>query len=393
MQARPIARPLCAAFIAATLLTASLNAAAQAPKKGNRPDNSTQLLAEPFKGITTDGTVQKGLFKIEATGVSTEPVRKAAEAFLDGLTAAQRAKTQFPVDDLEWRKWDNRHFAARQGVGFNEMTPAQHELAFALFKATLSAKGVQTTRDIMRLNETLAELTGRHNEYGEWLYWITIMGKPSATQPWGWQLDGHHLIVNCFVLGDQLVMTPVFMGSEPVRADSGKFKGITILQPEQDRGLAFMQSLDAGQQAKARVQADKTANHNQTEAYKDNVVLKPIGLRGSELNATQQKALLGLVGEFIGHMRDGHAKVKLSEVERHLDETWFSWAGANDKDAVFYFRIHSPVVLIEFDHQRPVALDRTQGPTRQHIHSVVRTPNGNDYGKDLLRQHLELHHK
>ncbi len=30
-------------------------------------------------------------------------------------------------------------------------------------------------------------------------------------------------------------------------------------------------------------------------------------------------------------------------------------------------------------------------PTRQHIHVVVRTPNGNDYGKDLLRQHLEAH--
>jgi len=92
-------------------------------------------------------------------------------------------------------------------------------------------------------------------------------------------------------------------------------------------------------------------------------------------------------------MRDGHAKVKMSEVERHLDETWFSWVGATDPDAVFYYRIHSPVVLIEFDHQRPVALDRTQGPTRQHIHTVVRTPNGNDYGKDLLRQHLEQQHK
>jgi hypothetical protein len=30
-------------------------------------------------------------------------------------------------------------------------------------------------------------------------------------------------------------------------------------------------------------------------------------------------------------------------------------------------------------------------PSREHIHSVVRTPNGNDYGKDLLRQHLEKH--
>ena len=30
-------------------------------------------------------------------------------------------------------------------------------------------------------------------------------------------------------------------------------------------------------------------------------------------------------------------------------------------------------------------------PQRQHIHVVVRTPNRNDYGKDLLRQHLALH--
>jgi Protein of unknown function (DUF3500) len=42
--------------------------------------------------------------------------------------------------------------------------------------------------------------------------------------------------------------------------------------------------------------------------------------------------------------------------------------------------------LIEFDHQRGVALDR-RGPSRNHIHTVVRTPNGNDYGRDLLRQH------
>ena len=61
----------------------------------------------------------------------------------------------------------------------------------------------------MRLNHTLGELNDNNFvEYGEWLYWITVMGTPSATEPWGWQLDGHHAIVNYFVLGDQVVMTP-----------------------------------------------------------------------------------------------------------------------------------------------------------------------------------------
>ena len=73
-------------------------------------DAENRGLAEPFKGITTDGNVIPGLFPIRSTGVSTEPVRKAAGAFLASLTAEQRARTKFQVDDPEWRKWMNQHF-------------------------------------------------------------------------------------------------------------------------------------------------------------------------------------------------------------------------------------------------------------------------------------------
>jgi hypothetical protein len=81
----------------------------------------------------------------------------------------------------------------------------------------------------------------------------------------------------------------------------------------------------------------------------------------------------------------------MDEVRAHIDATYFAWIGTADPDGVFYYRIHSPVILIEFDHQTPVALrgGGGRGPTRQHVHSVVRTPNGNDYGKDLLRLHYE----
>jgi hypothetical protein len=73
-------------------------------------------LAEPFKGITRDGRLEPGLFSIRSTGVSTEPVRKAADALLAALTDAQRAKTLFAVDDEEWRKWMNQSFYVRQGA-------------------------------------------------------------------------------------------------------------------------------------------------------------------------------------------------------------------------------------------------------------------------------------
>jgi hypothetical protein len=260
--------------IAATLV--GFNAFSQPPRRGPRGGGEASL-AQPFRGIASGGKIEKGLFKIQSTGVSTEPVVKAAEAFLAGLSDEQRKRTTFPVDDLEWRKWDNRHFYKRQGVGFDEMDAKQRELAFGLMRASLSAKGLKLSKDIMKLNGTLAEVADNFDEYGEWLYWITIMGEPSATKPWGWQIDGHHLIINYFVLGDQVVMSPVFVGSEPVHATSGKFKGT--------------------------------------------------------------------------------------------------------------------IVLIEFDHERRVAPFRSRAPTRDHIHAVIRTPNGNDYGKDLLRQHYELHHK
>jgi hypothetical protein len=53
------------------------------------------------------------------------------------------------------------------------------------------------------------------------------------------------------------------------------------------------------------------------------------------------------------------------------------------------------VILIEFDHQLPggtPTLHPQRVPTRDHIHTIVRTPNGNDYGQDLLAQHLAAAH-
>ncbi|MEO1528730.1 MAG: DUF3500 domain-containing protein [Planctomycetota bacterium] len=350
-------------------------------------------LAQPYRGIVSGGKLEKGLFKIESTGVTTQPVIDAAKQFLSALSEEQKQRTTYAVDDIEWRSWDNRHFYKRRGVGFDEMDERQRKLAFGLMEASLSAKGLKLSQDIMKLNGTLAELANNFDEYGEWLYWITIMGEPSATEPWGWQIDGHHLIVNYFVLGDQVVMSPVFVGSEPVHATSGKFKGTIVMQSEQAAGLKLIQSLNAEQQKAAIVSSVKDGNNAVGQAYRDNIDLEYAGIPASKLDKSQQALLLDVVREFVGNMDDGHATVKMKEVEEHLDRTYFAWVGETDDDSVFYYRVHSPVVLVEFDHQRRVAPFRSREPTQDHIHAVLRTPNGNDYGKDLLRQHIESHHQ
>jgi hypothetical protein len=64
------------------------------------------------------------------------------------------------------------------------------------------------------------------------------------------------------------------------------------------------------------------------------------------------------------------------------------------EESAFYYRIQSPVVMIEFDHHKGVVLNNLE-PEKFHVHTIVRTPNGNDYGMDLLRLHYETapHHK
>lgn len=102
------------------------------------------------------------------------------------------------------------------------------------------------------------------------------------------------------------------------------------------------------------------------------------------MSKAQQRTLLDLVGAFIEYLPPGPLAARLSEVERHIGETYFSWIGGHSDDDVYYYRIQSPVIMVEFDHHSGVFLCNVE-PERFHIHTLVRTPNGNDYGKDWLR--------
>ncbi len=389
-----LAAILAALAVAVVAQTPDREAYAQRSREFSARMESTGL-KEPFKGITANGAVIPDLFPLRSTGVTTAPVRTAAAAFVASLSADQRRRTVFPVDDVEWRKWANQHVYFRQGMSFDEMSAAQREAAFAVLGVSLSAKGLKLTRDIMRLNETLGELNGNNFvEYGEGKYWVSVMGEPSANEPWGWQLDGHHLNLNYFVQGDQVVMTPAFWGSEPTVATSGKYAGTSILVDEQNRGLQMVRALTPAQRSQAILQTSKTGNNILTQAFSDNVVLDYAGVRVSSFSAAQKKQLLDLIGLYAGNLRDGHARVHMADVEKRLDETFFAWIGGTEDNSVYYYRIHSPVILIEFDHETPVGLRHMYPagvPYREHIHAVVRTPNGNDYGKDLLRQHYQQH--
>ncbi|HLH76066.1 MAG TPA: DUF3500 domain-containing protein [Candidatus Binataceae bacterium] len=345
-------------------------------------------LAEPFVGISSDGSPSHGLFPLRSTGISPAPLVEAAQAWLATLSPSQRAAACFPLDSVQWRAWSNVHvYMMRHGVCLDDVDDRQKGAALKLVRAGMSAAGFESARAVMKLNEHIREITGRDDNYGEWYYWMSLFGNPSATQPWGWQLDGHHLVINCLVIGEQIVMTPTFLGSEPVVAHSGKYAGVRVLAEEEERGFAVMNALSPAQRARATL-ARTLPEELFAAAFRDNLRLNYEGIAYPDLGPAQQDLLLGLVGTYVGRMHSGHAALKLEEIKAHLPSTYFAWMGECAPEGVFYYRVHSPVILIEFDHQPGVALNNDEH-NRNHIHTVVRTPNGNDYGMDLLRQHYE----
>ena len=146
---RPSTRPrlvLLASLAVAFGFVVLRGAPGQSPTDSFRQRSAAsekQGLAEPFRGITAKGEIEPGLFSIRATGVSTEPVRKAAEAFLAALTPAQREKTAYPVEDPEWRKWMNQHFYIRQGVSLEELTESQREAGISLLPRGAEREGAE----------------------------------------------------------------------------------------------------------------------------------------------------------------------------------------------------------------------------------------------------------
>ena len=145
------------------------------------------LVAEPFKGIT-DGR-QPGARALPDPDRRASPPRPITDAgrAVPGLTERrQRARALFALESDAWRRWSNIHpFLMRHGVSLDEMSAGQRERALALVRESLSAAGLQTARDVMRLNELVLAITGSQAEYGEWLYWLSVMGTPSARRAVG----------------------------------------------------------------------------------------------------------------------------------------------------------------------------------------------------------------
>ena len=105
------------------------------------------------------------------------------------------------------------------------------------------------------------------------------------------------------------------------------------------------------------------------------------GVSAKKLNADQRMLLQQLVGEYVRNGNAAGAATQLDAVAASgWDKLYFSWRGSVDPDGMFYYRVHGPRILIEYNRQN-----------ENHDHIVVRDPE-NDYGEDWLAHHYREYH-
>ncbi|MGW1786955.1 DUF3500 domain-containing protein [Streptomyces sp. NPDC002143] len=357
-------------------------------------------LAE-FRGVTEDGILRPEVHVREPARPGEEAPVAAMVAAARELTAALdedgRTRLSHPVDAIEWQTWSNPEFLQFDtGIRLEFQSSEVREKALALVEASLSPDGFRLVHDMMLINGFLGEVVGLETILNEFSYNFALYGSPDLVAPWGWQLFGHHCAVNCLVVEGRMVLSPVFLGAEPNEIDAGPRAGTVAFTDRIRLGTDLMAALSPDLRTTATVyrrmvdpemppgRVHPGDERHLAGAFQDNRVIPVEGIRAADLPERARRILLELAESFVSLLPDGPRAARMREIHDHLDATWFSWIGGHAAGDVFYYRIQSPVLIAELDHHCGVFLDYDT-PKPFHIHTVVRTPHGNDYGRAYVR--------
>lgn len=344
-------------------------------------------------------------------GPSTEAraavIVAASQNFLSQLDDSQRNKVLFDFKDTEQRKrWSNLPVGnvPRAGLRMGDLTQQQREAALAVLKTALSSQGYEKVIHIVEADEALRLGSGGGGKaaggkggegkagddkakgdkakggkgggkgdaasFGRDNYFISLLGQPSASEPFMIQFGGHHLGINITFAGEHGTLTPSHTGAQPARFEL-EGKTVRPLGGEVDKAFALYSSLDDAQRKAATLGFEM--RDLALGPGRDGQMIEPEGIKGSNLTEKQREMLIDLASEWTGIIHEAAAAAKLAEVRKNIAETWFAWSGPPDKGGAAYFRVHGPTAFIEFAPQR------LGGDPTNHIHTIYRDPT-NEYG-------------
>jgi hypothetical protein len=329
--------------------------------------------------------VLMGLCGVAYVAQVSEPaglrMTNAAEKFLAGLTAEQKAKAVFDFGNKERLNWhfvplqtDSRK-STRKGLPLQEMTPEQKEAARNLLKAGTSAQGYLQATTIMTLEGILNQLeqSGQLVRSPEW-YFFTVFGTPSKTGKWGWRVEGHHLSLNFVVDGGRLsAATPAFFGANPAIVKGGDRQGLETLADTEDSARDLVAALDDEQKRTAHQDKHFEEIAGQTPAPK---VGEPLGLPAARMNDRQRQLLLRLLHVYTNRLPAEVGAAEFAELSKAgIEKIFFAYSGEIAPGKQHTYRIQGPTFVVELLN---LQADSARNPAN-HIHSAWRNLHG-DFG-------------
>jgi hypothetical protein len=318
---------------------------------------------------------------VYAHGLGDE-MAQAAKNLIAALSDDQRAKASFDLKSDERMDW---HFIPkeRKGLPIKEMTSAQRALANALLSTGLSYRGYAKANTIMSLEAILKDMEqGKGPLRDPERYFFSVFGQPESHGNWGWRVEGHHLSLNFTLSGEDVAVTPNFMGSNPGEVKEGPRKGLRVLGVEEDLARALVKSLDE-RQLKTVLYTNKAPSEIITGAERKVHALDPKGISMQELNPEQRRSLLAVIHEYIYRVRPEFADAEFKQISSAAPgDVYFAWAGKLERGDPHYYRVQGPGFLLEYDNTQNNA---------NHVHAVWRDLK-NDFGEDILRRHYDEAH-
>lgn len=318
---------------------------------------------------------------------SNKAVTNAADKFVKSLSDELKSEAVFVLSSEERYHWFYTP-VPRKGLDFRKLNASQKILARNLLHESLSESGEKTALAIMQLESVLHVLEKRpadsdHRDPEK--YYFSIFGNPDPMKPWGWRIEGHHLSLNySSVDGKIQSATPLFFGTNPAIVPAGMpvAEGTEVLKKETQMGFDFLKSLSPSQKSSAKIAEkapyDVVSSNNKVAEINQNE-----GLAYSELTPDQQKALMAIITHYVRRAPAGFSKELLEKTEAAgLANLHFVWMGGEKWGEGHYYRIHNPVLLIEYDCTQNNA---------NHVHSVVRDLT-NDWGGDIIGMHIRNDH-
>ncbi|MGZ4763321.1 MAG: DUF3500 domain-containing protein, partial [Ilumatobacteraceae bacterium] len=111
---------------------------------------------------------------------------------------------------------------------------------------------------------------------------------------------------------------------------------------------------------------------------------RPKGLAARQMDAPQREMLDALLRLYVDRLPDDLADEEAGKFAgAALDDVHLLWAGGLDPGQPHYYRLHSPILLAEYDNSARDA---------NHVHTVWRDPRGDFADDPLARHHAEHDH-